>query len=36
MGINPMELTKFGGDPTNYMGKASWKLLLKLMIASTM
>lgn len=32
MGINPMELTKFGGDPTNYMGKASWKLFLKLMI----
>lgn len=32
LGVNPMELTKFGGDPTNYMGKASWKILLRLMI----
>ena len=24
MGLNPMELTKFGGDPTNYMQSASW------------
>lgn len=31
-GVNPMELTKFGGDPTNYMGKASWKILLRLII----
>ena len=34
MGVNPMELTKFGGDPTNYMGNASWKLLLHLMIVA--
>ena len=34
MGINPMDLTKFGGDPTNYMGHASWKTLLKLMIVA--
>ena len=32
MGVNPMELTKFGGDPTNYMGKGSWKLLFKLLV----
>ena len=32
MGVNPMELTKFGGDPTNYMGKASWKTIVKLMV----
>ena len=32
MGLNPMELTKFGGDPTNYMQRASWKLLLHIMI----
>ena len=34
MGVNPMELTKFGGDPTNYMGHATWKTLLKLMIVA--
>ena len=34
LGINPDELTKFGGDPTNYVGHASWKLLLKLMIVA--
>ena len=32
MGVNPMELTKFGGDPTNYMGKGSWQLLFKLLV----
>ena len=32
MGVNPMGLTKFGGDPSNYMGNASWTLLLHLMI----
>ena len=32
MGINPMELTTFGGDPSNYMGKASWRTFLTLMI----
>ena len=31
-GINPTELTKFGGDPTNYLGDGSWKVLLKFMI----
>ena len=32
MGINPEELTKFGGDPKNYMGHASWRILVHLMI----
>ena len=31
-GINPMELTRFGGDPTNYFGKPFWRVLLKLMV----
>jgi len=31
-GLNPMELTKFGGDPANHMGHVSWKLILMLMI----
>ena len=31
-GINPTELTKFGGDPTNYFGKPFWRVLLKLMV----
>ncbi len=34
MGVNPMELTKFGGDPTNYVGHATWKTLLKLMVVA--
>lgn len=34
MGMNPMELTKFGGDFTNYVGHATWKTLLKLMIVA--
>ena len=34
MGINPMELTTFGGDPSNYMGKASWRTFLTLMIVA--
>ncbi len=34
MGVNPMELTRFGGDPTNYMGHATWKTLLKLMVVA--
>ena len=34
MGVNPMELTRFGGDPTNYIGKATWKTLLRLMIVA--
>lgn len=32
MGVNPMELTKFGGDSTNYVGHATWKTVLKLMV----
>lgn len=32
MGVNPMELTRFGGDPTNYMGKGSWRILVRLMV----
>ncbi|MBR5056546.1 MAG: CPBP family intramembrane metalloprotease [Bacteroidales bacterium] len=32
MGLNPMELTKFGGDPTNYMGHATWRTFLTLMV----
>lgn len=32
--LNPTELTKFGGDPTNYMGHASWKIFVKLMIVA--
>jgi membrane protease YdiL (CAAX protease family) len=33
-GINPGDLTKFGGDPTNYIGKASWKVFVKLLITA--
>ncbi len=32
MGINPMELTTFGGDPSNFAGKATWKTFLTLMV----
>lgn len=32
MGLNPMELTKFGGDPTIHMAGATWKTLFKLII----
>lgn len=32
MGLNPMDLTKFGGDPTTHMTGATWKTLFKLMI----
>lgn len=32
MGLNPMEMTKFGGDPTTHMAGATWKTLFKLMI----
>ena len=35
-GINPMELTKFGGDPTIYMGHATWKTLLKMMLVASL
>ena len=33
-GVNPMELTKFGGDATNYIGKATWRILATLMIVA--
>lgn len=32
MGLNPMDLTKFGGDPRIHMAGATWKTLFKLMI----
>ena len=32
--INPMELTKFGGDPTFFFGNATWKTIVKLMIVA--
>ena len=31
-GINPMELTRFGGDPALYIGQPFWKMLLKLLV----
>lgn len=34
MGVNPMELTKFGGDFTTYVGHATWKTLLKILIVA--
>ena len=33
-GVNPTELTKFGGDPSNYMDKASWGILVSLMVVA--
>lgn len=33
-GINPMEITKFGGDPTTHMGNATWKTILKLLLVA--
>lgn len=33
-GVNPTELTKFGGDPSNYMGNASWGIIVKLMVVA--
>ncbi len=33
-GVNPMELTKFGGDPTTHMDHASWKIILTLMLVA--
>lgn len=33
-GINPAELTKFIGDPANYMGNATWKTLLHFIIVA--
>ncbi|MCR4994381.1 MAG: CPBP family intramembrane metalloprotease [Bacteroidales bacterium] len=34
MGVNPMELTQFGGDAANHMGKGTPKLLLYLAIVA--
>ena len=31
-GINPMELTTFGGDPATHKDHASWQLIAQLMI----
>jgi membrane protease YdiL (CAAX protease family) len=33
-GVNPMELTKFAGDPTTRMDHASWKTIAHLMIVA--
>ena len=33
-GVNPMELTKFGGDPSNYVGKATWFLFVQLLVVA--
>ena len=33
-GVNPTELTSFKGDPTNYMDKASWRIIMHLMIVA--
>ena len=33
-GVNPTELTKFGGDPTNYMDKATWGIIFLLMVVA--
>ena len=34
MGLNPMELTRFVGDPTNYVGSAPWNLLLGMLLVA--
>lgn len=33
-GINPVEIAKFGGDPTSHMGNATWKTILKLLLVA--
>ena len=33
-GINPMEIAKFGGDPTTHMGNATWETILKLLLVA--
>lgn len=33
-GINPMELTQFGGDPSTYFGSVTWKTFVKLMLVA--
>jgi len=33
-GLNPTELTQFKGDPTIYMGNATWKIIVHLMIVA--
>lgn len=32
MGIDPTQLTKFGGDPTSFKGNAYWKTILTLLL----
>ena len=32
MGLNPMEMTGFGGDPTSYKGMELWRVFLKLLL----
>ena len=32
MGIDPTQLTKFGGDPTSFKGQAFWKTYLTLLL----
>ena len=32
IGINPEEMTRFGGDPTNHMGRATWMTFLTLLV----
>ena len=32
MGLDPTEMTKFGGDPTSFKGMELWRVLLKLLI----
>ena len=32
MGMNPMEMTKFGGDPTHYKGMDPWRAFLRLLV----
>ena len=32
MGLNPMEMTTFGGDPTSHKGMEPWKAFLRLLV----
>ena len=32
MGLDPMEMTKFGGDPTSFKGMELWRVFLKLLV----
>lgn len=33
-GINPMEIAKFGGDPTTHMSNTTWMTILKLLLVA--